>query len=225
MAQDLEQRTEYIRTFASHVSHEFKTPLTTLRGSLELLRDHIDTMSPEEKSRFLGNAEQAASRLERLVRRLLELARADVARPGDETAPLGPVIAGLTERYAKHGMNIETGELPGVAVAMPGEILEEILTNLIDNARQHGGESVHARIDALRKSRTVELVITDDGPGVSEGNASRIFTPFFTTARERGGSGLGLSIVRALIEAHGGTIVYQPERGGATFRLTIPLAS
>ena len=227
MARTLEDRADYIRTFASHVSHEFKTPLTTLRGSLELLRDHLDTMSVEEKSRFLGNAEEATSRLDRLVRRLLELARADVARPGDEVAQLRPIVDALIERYARAGLRVTATIDPNAPpVAMSSEILEEVFTNLIDNARQHGGEGVAVRIDARGVAQPagsfVEISVSDDGPGVSPANVPRIFVPFFTTARERGGSGLGLSIVRALVDAHGGTIAYMPDEGGAVFRLSIP---
>jgi len=227
MAKTLEDRADYIRTFASHVSHEFKTPLTTLRGSLELLRDHLDTMSEEERSRFLTNAEEAASRLDRLVRRLLELARADVARPGDEEADLRGVIDALCERYARAGLRVTaTLEDRAGSVAMPGEILEEVLTNLVDNARQHGGEGVAVRIDARRGMEDGRpgfvVAVDDDGPGVSSANAPRIFTPFFTTARERGGSGLGLSIVRSLLDAHGGSIGLVPSARGAAFRLFLP---
>ena len=229
MAHTLEERADYIRAFASHVSHEFKTPLTTLRGSLELLRDHLDTMSLEERARFLGNAEEAAARLDRLVRRLLELARADVTAPGGERAELGPVIGALIERYARAGTSVKpTIEPHAGAVAMSSEILDEILTNLVDNARQHGGDGVSVRIGAYRVPGSappkITLLVEDDGPGVSEANVSRIFTPFFTTARDRGGSGLGLSIVRSLLQAHGGSIDYLPGRDGASFRVTIPAA-
>jgi signal transduction histidine kinase len=230
MAKTLEDRADYIRTFASHVSHEFKTPLTTLRGSLELLRDHIDTMSADERSRFLENAEEAASRLDRLVRRLLELARADVARRGDDKADLRGAIEGLTERYSRASQRVIATVADDVGmVAMSGDILDEILTNLVDNARQHGGEGISVRIDARRLSGsdhpTVEVFVRDDGPGVSEANVSRIFTPFFTTARERGGSGLGLSIVRSLLEAHGGSITFVAGGPGATFRLLLSAAA
>jgi signal transduction histidine kinase len=227
MAQTLEERAGYIRTFASHVSHEFKTPLTTLRGSLELLRDHGDTMSRDERARFLANAQEAALRLDRLVRRLLELARADVARPGDPEADLRGVVDGLTERYARAGFRViaSVGEGAGT-VAMSGEILDEILTNLVDNARQHGGDVASVRLDARPVSGpsgpAVEVLVADDGHGVSDANVSRIFTPFFTTARERGGSGLGLSIVRSLLAAHGGSIEYISCVRGASFRLVIP---
>ena len=230
MARTLEDRAEYIRTFASHVSHEFKTPLTTLRGSLELLRDHIDTMSDEERTRFLANAEEAASRLDRLVRRLLELARADVARPGTESADLRAVLDALRERYARAGLRLTASVKEGTRlVAMPAEILDEILTNLVDNARQHGGNGVSVRVEARSAPPagrpSAEILVEDDGPGVSEANAPRIFTPFFTTARDRGGSGLGLSIVRSLLEAHGGSIVFVPGPSGAAFRLIVPNAS
>lgn len=227
MAGTLERRAEYIRTFASHVSHEFKTPLTTLRGSLELLREHGAGMSPDEQARFLANAEEATARLDRLVGRLLELARADVTRPGDAAAGLRPILEGVRERYARTGTQVVvTVEPNDGAVAMSGEILEEIVTNLVDNARQHGGEKSSVRIDAHLEAdlnRPVwEVVVEDDGRGVSAANASRIFTPFFTTARDRGGSGLGLAIVRSLLEAHGGSIAFVPGRLGAAFRLIIP---
>ncbi len=75
MARHLNERADYIRTFASHVSHEFKTPLTSIRGTIELLSDHLDEMSPEERARFLSMVDRDAQRLQTLVTRLLELAR------------------------------------------------------------------------------------------------------------------------------------------------------
>lgn len=229
MARILEARAAYIRTFASHVSHEFKTPLTTLRGSLELLRDYDATMRPEERRRFIANAEEAASRLDRLVRRLLELARADVARPGVETADPSAVVRSLGDRFAAAGARVTAVVDPGVRpVAMAAEILDEILSNLVDNALQHGGSEVSVRIDVVpdpgSEDARVAFVVEDDGRGISPANAAKIFTPFFTTARERGGSGLGLSIVRSLLEAHGGAIEHRPRSSGAAFRFTIPAA-
>jgi len=192
-----------------------------------LLRDHFDTMTQEERGRFLANADEAASRLDRLVRRLLELARADVAGPSEAASDLRVVVKALTERYGRTSLRVNATVADDArGVAMSGEILDEILTNLIDNARQHGGDTVTVRIEARKPvgpgRPAVEVIVEDDGPGVSDGNLSRIFTPFFTTARERGGSGLGLSIVKSLLEAHGGTIGYLQGRRGAAFRLTIP---
>lgn len=226
MARALERRADYIRTFASHVSHEFKTPLTTLRGSVELLRDHADEMSEQERERFLHNLARASERLERLVGRLLEQARADVLRPGGERCDLAAAVDDAAGRDG--GPEIEVDHAGGVPpVRMAREMLVGILTSLIDNARQHGGEAVRVRIssrlDAAARPPRVELRVADDGPGISEANAARVFKPFFTTAREAGGSGLGLSIARALVEAHGGTIDLEPAERGATFVIRLPI--
>lgn len=228
MATHLERRADYIRSFATHLSHEFKTPLTTIQGTVELLGDHLDTMSAEERSRFLGLLADSSERLERLVRRMLQLARADVARPGEGSADVGAAIEAAAERARQLGLAVTIDHGSGVGrVNMAAETLEEIVGNLLDNARIHGGAAVAARISThLAPSRSgdaaVSIEIADDGPGISAANHERVFTPFFTTARERGGSGLGLSIVRSLIEAHGGSIELRRSARGAAFALRIP---
>ncbi|CAO3426233.1 sensor histidine kinase [Azospirillum doebereinerae] len=233
MAGTLEQRADYIRDFAAHVSHEFKTPLTTIRGTVELLRDHLDSMSPEERDRFLGNMDAEAERLSRLVRRLLELARADVMTVGgDAVTDAVPVAARLAER---HGA--EAALPASLPVAMGLEALESVLANLIGNARHHAGPDARVVVtlsaptlpapmlpgDALPAGgdRAV-LRVQDDGPGVSPANAGRVFVPFFTTARQSGGTGLGLAIARGLVEAHGGTIALLPSERGALFEVRLP---
>jgi signal transduction histidine kinase len=217
MAATLQDRADYIRAFASHVSHEFKTPLTTIRGTVELLEDHLGTMSPEERARFLAIAREAADRLDHLVRRLLDLARADVLTPGDER----PDVRRAREELAGPRVRVECDPDTG-SVRMSADTLAEIVGSLLDNARLHGDEGVTVTLTARRTGDTVEIVVADDGPGISPANASRIFTPFFTTARERGGSGLGLAIVRSLLAAHGGTIRLEPGGPGARFVVGIP---
>ncbi|MBP7148573.1 MAG: ATP-binding protein [Acidobacteria bacterium] len=99
-----------------------------------------------------------------------------------------------------------------------------MLENLLDNARQHAGPAVAVRIAGSLRDGVVELTVSDDGPGISAGHVGRVFTPFFTTARERGGSGLGLPIVRALLEAHRATIALDGPGPGARFTLRLPAA-
>jgi signal transduction histidine kinase len=227
MATTLEDRASYIRTFASHVSHEFKTPLTTIRGTVELLGDHLDEMSAEERRRFLGNLREASDQLERLVRRLLEKARADVVEPGDERTDVAAALDETISIHREAGLGITLDRDSNLGhVRMAPETFGEILANLLDNARAHGGDDVEVRIactvDRSSGSPTVVLTVSDSGPGISEANAPRVFTPFFTTARDRGGSGLGLSIVRSLLEAHGGTIDLKANRPGAVFTLRLP---
>ena len=230
MARTLEQRADYIRDFASHVSHEFKTPLTSIRGALELLHEHADTMSETERNRFLQNLTDDAEHLERLVKRLLDLARADVMQVGEEIANATHVLERTVERYRRLGLavNIELAS-ENVIVAMSPEILESIVSNILDNARQHGGDdvTVNIRLDQIQVNGKAQakIVIEDDGPGISEANATRVFKPFFTTARARDGTGLGLAVVRSLITAHGGSIRLRSSNVGAAFELQLPATS
>jgi signal transduction histidine kinase len=228
MSTTLESRAEYVRTFASNVSHEFKTPLTSIRGTVELLKDHFAEMSAEDRDRFLHILEQDADRLTRLVRRLLDLARADVVQPGSEKAHVAEAFKRIADRFGCDGLNVTVEATAELApIAMAPEVLESILSNLVDNARQHGGPQVKVHLSACPKNDAgkdlVQITVQDDGPGVSAADAHRIFTPFFTTARQSGGTGLGLSIVRALVVAHNGTIDLEEGTSGARFRIVLPL--
>ena len=228
MAQHLEQRADYIRAFAAHVSHEFKTPLAAIRGAVELLRDHIGTMTLAERERFLGNLDQDAERLERLVRRLLELARADVmqATPTDST-DVATVVRRLAIHYQNIGLTATVIEpLPRVNAAMSEEVLESILTNLLDNTRQHGGDTVTLAVTYPVPDAELDTALlieaSDNGPGISAANAARIFEPFFTTARSRGGTGLGLAVVKSLLTAHRGTIQLGETSTGTRMQIRLP---
>jgi signal transduction histidine kinase len=229
MAATLEQRADYIRDFAAHVSHEFKTPLGAIRGAVELLREHFADMSPGERDRFLANLDADAERLTRLVTQLLELARADVMSASRESgagADAAAVICATAERFRARGMTVEVKTpLAAARVAMGEEALETILVNLLNNARQHGGPDVCVTLSLRRKGDRAVLLVADNGPGVSQANAERIFAPFFTTARKTGGTGLGLSIVQSLAAAHGGTLALEPTATGAAFRVEAPLAA
>jgi signal transduction histidine kinase len=223
MAATLEQRADYIRDFATHVSHEFKTPLTTIVGTVELLRDHLDEMSAEERERFLGNLDAEAGRLARLVSRLLDLARADVMHGGDgEVVRPATLLPRLVGRYAASGMAIDVQAMTDSQVAMGEDVLETILVNLLDNARQHGGPGVRVAVSLRHDEDKIVLTVADDGPGISLANAPRVFAPFFTTARKTGGTGLGLSIVNSLVTAHGGVFRLVPSDSGAVFRIDLP---
>ena len=142
-------------------------------------------------------------------------------------AEVTEVLERAARRRREAGLDVIVVHDPEArGVRMAGETLEEILLNLLDNAKQHGGDGVHVRIvsrlDLTAVPPAVEVIVSDDGPGISDANASRIFTPFFTTARDRGGSGLGLSIVRSLLEAHGGSIELGGGSPGAAFKVHLP---
>ena len=215
MATALRDRNQYIRSFAANVSHEFKTPLAAIQGAVELLRDSGHDMSPEQRERFLANVDADARRLTRLVQRLLELARADslVARPA--STPLVPLLTALVERGRAQGLALEVGAVPeGLALSLPAEVLEDILWQLITNASQHGGEGVRIRLEADTSpgEGRGRVVVRDDGQGISESNRARVFDAFFTTARERGGTGLGLTIAQSMVRAFGAWLELLPAR-------------
>ncbi len=229
MAGHLEQRADYIRTFAAHVSHEFKTPLAAIRGAVELLRDHLETMTAAERERFLGNLDDDAARLERMVRRLLDLARADVLQAASsDRARVDEVIRRLAARYRELGLPVSVVEPLAAGIAAINEdVLESILSNLLDNARQHGGAEVTVTVACadfgIGAKAMLRISVSDDGPGVSAANATRVFEPFFTTARAQGGTGLGLAVVKSLLAAHGGAIELVAGVGGAQWLVTVPL--
>ena len=227
MAKTLHERAEYISTFASHVSHEFKSPLASIRGTVELLEDHLLKMSVQDREKFLNMIDADAERLERLVGKLLEMAKADVLQTGNEQTKVAPVIDGLALRFNQGGLSVTVDYDKKVEkVKMAPGILESIMTTLLENAKQHGGGDVGVHISTTLQEfdseDKVEILIVDDGPGISKANEKRIFTPFFTTAKDKGGSGLGLSIAMKLVEAHGGNLSYVKSDPGAKFIISLP---
>ncbi len=229
MAERLEERNAYIRTFARNLSHEFKTPISSIRGTVELLDEHLESMSDQRRRRFLEMLADDAERMERLVERLLVLARAEVFQPGDASADLEPLLDRLASRF--DDLAIDSSVEPGAAaVPMAPETLESILSNLLDNARSAGADSVEIIASPLGEATDgegggeagVELLVRDDGPGISEGNADKIFEPFFSADRSEGDTGLGLAIVDSLMQAHDGSIALVDSENGAAFRLTFP---
>jgi signal transduction histidine kinase len=210
LAERLVDRTEYVSSFAAHVSHELKSPVTSIRGSAELLRDA--EMTREERQRFLDHIIADSDRLSALLDSLRELARADLdAEPGSSTVA----------QAAAGGTATLSGETD-VPMALGPEAARAVFGQLLRNAGEHGATAV--TIAAERSDGMIRIRVSDNGSGVSLGNRDRIFEPFFTTRRESGGTGMGLQIVRSMLAAHGGTIALLPSETGAVFELRVPLA-
>jgi two-component system, OmpR family, sensor histidine kinase ChvG len=225
MAERIERRSRYLRDFAAAVSHEFKTPIAGIRGALELLDDHGETMSGEERRRFLANATADADRLSLLLERLLHLARADMApAPGDEATDVAAPLRAVADAMRAPGRAIEVevaASLPPVAAG--AALIEAVLQILVENSVQAGAATI--RINAEAQGEWIAIRVADDGGGVPPADAERVFEPFHTGRREQGGSGLGLSIARSLLASCGGTIANLPDEEGASFELEIPAAS
>ncbi|MDJ0626542.1 MAG: HAMP domain-containing sensor histidine kinase [Candidatus Caenarcaniphilales bacterium] len=242
MIEKIEHRSQYIKNFAMHVSHEFKGPLTGLKGATEILRDNSDQMKPEEKIEFFAMLSREINRLDNLLDRLKQMAKADVYVPKNESCVLFHLLKSLQESYRAKNLKIKTdGFDKKLKVQVPADILETVFANLFDNALQNGASEVKVSASIVekkklnsvssiwllkdedeknrRKSQSVELMIQDDGRGISEDCYENLFTPFFTTRRWEGGTGLGLVIVKTLLESHGGSIRVEPSSHGACFKL------
>jgi two-component system sensor histidine kinase CreC len=215
MAERLYDRTDYIATFAAHVSHELKSPLTSVQGAAELLRDSGMDMSESERRKFLDNVIADAERLTVLLDRLRELARADNPQAGGSTT-LAPVVAAI--RSAFSGLSIEAEGCLDQAVGMSADNATIIFSHLADNAAHHEAKTL--RIRAYRSADMISVAVTNDGEPIAQNNRDKIFVPFFTTRRESGGTGMGLEIVRSMLRAHRGSIHLVATDDGVTFLLT-----
>jgi signal transduction histidine kinase len=221
MAEAIGQRSRYLRDFAAALSHEFKTPLAGIRGAIELLQDHHETMSDTERNQFLSNISGDAERLSALVGRLMDLARADMAQPdGRVSVLLEPLLAKVADAMRVTDFAVELDVKATLApAAMDAAALESVLVTLAENARQAGANQL--TVEATTRLRDIQIDIIDNGPGISAADRERLFEPFFTTRRADGGTGLGLAIARALVEAHKGRLELLPSESGAHFRLAL----
>jgi signal transduction histidine kinase len=227
--------------FVSGVSHELRTPLAQIRMFSEtLLLGRV--RSELEGRRALEIIERETRRLTQLVENVLFFARAERRQPSIalETARLAPIVAEVVESFAPlasaRGARIETTLDPSVTAAVDAGALRQILLNLLDNAVKYGpaGQTVRVRLDLAAsdgsRERTIaRLTVDDEGPGISEQDESRIWRPFSRLAHANtaatGGTGIGLAIVRQLVDLHGGQARVEPAPSrGARFIVELPRA-
>lgn len=227
MSKALYERSQYINEFASHVSHEFKTPLTSMQGTLELLDDHLEEMPLEQQQRFISNLQKDTERLKKLVNRLLEQARADASERSTETSKLLDLLSIQKKNYARKNLTLLfTDNDIDRSIQIAPTQLEIIFKNLFDNSLHHQADTTEFFVKEV-SSESITLHICDNGTGISPANAKRVFTPFFTTRRENGGTGLGLGIIEAILKTWGGSIRLSQgnKYQGACFCLELPLVN
>lgn len=217
MSQRLFERSDYIARFAAHVSHELKSPLTSMRGAAELMLDAGDGMDAAQRRKFLANMLNEAKRMTLLVERMHALAAADNPATGG-TVAMQDVVRALRERFA--GAAIVLKGNADIPMTLENALI--VFSNLADNALRHGARRID--IDVRPGDGQLRIRFADDGEGISGGNAERIFEPFFTTRREQGGTGMGLAITAAMLRAHGGAIRLVPSKKGAVFEIILPHA-
>jgi signal transduction histidine kinase len=216
------------------VAHELRTPLTAIRTAVGLLLDPDTRAEPGERHLLLETVERNAERLQRLADGALELARFhagevrlqrrrfDARELGDEVRlALGPLLDTKQQQLV-----VATGAR-AVWVFADHRRIERAIVNLVSNAHKFSPERAEIRLSISRNGEDVRWEVADDGPGIPLAEQTRLFERFFVSASARaaGGSGLGLSIVQATAQAHGGRVEVESEVGrGSAFRFIIPAA-
>ncbi|AVH96417.1 MULTISPECIES: sensor histidine kinase [Streptomyces] len=230
-ALDARQRSETrVRRFVADASHELRTPLASIRGYAELTRRGREECGPDTRH-ALGRIESEATRMTGLVEDLLLLARLDAGRPlADEPVDLAAlVVDAVSDARAAGPGHRWSLELPegGTEVRGDGARLQQVLVNLLANARTHTppGTKVTARVRAEGPDAVVE--VEDDGPGIPDALLPSVFERFArgdaSRSRNAGSTGLGLAIVRAVVLAHGGEVTVASAPGRTVFAVLLPL--
>ena len=220
----LRARTEETRNARlSAVSHDLRTPLAVITGAATSLRDDPDRLSPAARHDLVSSIVEDAQRLERVLGNLLQLTRVESGLvPSRELIPIEELVGGALTRMedAIGDRKIQLDIAPDLIIPVDAVLFEQVLINLIDNAIKHGAPPIELR--AQRDGAAVVIEVRDHGPGVPDGLELRLFDKF-VRASTAPGAGLGLAVVRAIVEAHGGTIVaHRAPGGGARFRIELP---
>jgi two-component system phosphate regulon sensor histidine kinase PhoR len=220
------------RDFVANASHELRTPVAAILGAAETLTLGASE-EPEARKSFIDIMLRHAQRLKRLTADLLDIARLEAGyRPHVEALALSTVaqqvVASLGERAQARKITLRA-ELGDERATAERAAVEQILTNLIENAIKYTPEGGRVDVSSAARGDTVELIIADTGPGIPAEHIPRLFERFYRVddarSRELGGTGLGLSIVKHLVLAHGGDIRVESEVGrGSRFIVSLPRA-
>lgn len=221
---------ERLRRFVADASHELRTPVSAVGAYAELFERGAQ-QRPNDLARVLRGVRVETGRMQALIEDLLLLTRLDEGRPLERQ----PVeLVGLAGEAVEAAQAISGDRPLSIEADQPVEVtgdrmrLREVLDNLLANVRTHTPPGTHATVRVLARGSEAVLEIADDGPGLDAEDAARVFERFYradpSRARERGGTGLGLAVVAALVEAHGGRVELDTTPGeGATFRVILPI--
>ncbi|PAY17031.1 hypothetical protein CKO51_23645 [Rhodopirellula sp. SM50] len=230
--------------FAGQVSHELRTPLTNIRLYTELAESDLQRITKSDASESLARRleviDHESRRLQRLVSGVLEMIRPSGKPLGVRREPtdVGELIGGIAEQFTPSfkaaGLTLQTVCRCRDQVSIDGDVVEMVLVNLLSNVEKYvprGGQCViecDLLDDASASTRTLRVVVSDDGPGIAAAHQEKIFRPFQRvddSIHAPSGTGIGLTIARRAAVRHGGTLVLssEPHLGGATFTLTLPI--
>ncbi|MFN8595714.1 MAG: sensor histidine kinase KdpD [Anaerolineae bacterium] len=220
------------KTLLNSISHELRTPIAAITGAASSLLEPNAGDRAETRTVLVGEIQTAADRLNRLVENLLDMTRLEsgLLKIKQDWCDVSDLINVTVERLksplARHDVRIDIApNLP--LVKMDFVLMEQALTNLLHNAVTYTPPGTHVHVTAKLDGANLMIIVADQGPGLPPESVERVFDKFYRGPRARaGGVGLGLSITRGLIEAHGGTITAENRvSGGAQFTLRLPLAT
>lgn len=212
MAETLRDREATIRAYTDHVTHELKTPVSAIRASIELLEDG-GSLSEVDR-RLVSEIDGARHQIEAQLAALRKAAQARETRYLGQSS-LAEVLPALKADWPTLTLDAKAA---GRSLPIAAQGLSIVLAQLLRNAVEHGASRVALEVDG--DEDTPVLRIADNGRGISSGNAQRVFEPFFTTRRETGGTGMGLPVVRNVLQAHRAAIALMPAPQGTVFQIT-----
>ena len=223
------------RDFVANVSHELKTPITTIKGFVETLRDGA-LEDREHAARFLDIIASNGDRLHAIIEDLLSLSRLEqteqmaglVRRETVLRHVIDTAMQDCGAKAASRQVTVTTACDPDLQLSVNASLIEQAIVNLLDNAINYSkaGSTIH--ITASRQSNEVTVCVQDEGIGIPQEHLPRIFERFYRVdkarSRERGGTGLGLAIVKHIAQVHGGQVSVASTLGeGSTFTLRLPV--
>jgi two-component system phosphate regulon sensor histidine kinase PhoR len=229
---ELRKADQVRRDFVANVSHELRTPLTAIKGYAEALLDDPEDVDAREK--FLDIIHRHATRMERLVKDLLRLARLDAGQEAVELVPcdIEGLLRGIANDFepiaAQKQQTIETKVAPEAATLQTDAAkLHDIARNLVENAVNYTPDGGAIDIGASVRDGRFQLTVSDTGHGISPDDLARVFERFYRVDKSRtrpGGTGLGLSIVKHLVHVLDGEVTASnQDGGGALFTVTLPI--
>jgi signal transduction histidine kinase len=228
MVRRVQEAQQSQRDLVANVSHELKTPLTSIQGFTQAILDGV-LQTPEEIHQAAQVIFDESSRMSRLVQDLVALARLESGAADLQRAPLDltALLQGVAEKFrpqvAQAGLRLRV-DLEALPWGMgDADRLAQVFSNLVDNAIKYSPPGAEIVLQARQKDAAVEVRVADSGPGVKPADRERIFQRFYQSDGARPGMGLGLAITRQIVLAHGGAIRVEPgAQGGSVFVVTLP---